>query len=317
MTLFRSRSQTRLQGIFLQTLAEDPVLKERNLTVFMTTHSSHLLGMALSEMEKVSVFAFQKWRTYPERFLVRPVHTRRQSLLSLLGVANSSVFLANCGVWVEGVTDRKYLRAYLAAYLESDEVPSDFVPQEDVHYAFFEYAGSNLVHYLFGAEDDAALEQVEEIRARFLCNRIFLLADQDEDREKKHARLEEWQNDGFHYHVTPGVEVENLISAADLRQVLPQLIPGLSAKQVTSAKLRFKDFQEKRLGAYLKDKLGKHCPDALVAASGTLSAYYKGKLADLACQHVTWDDMSEDARQLARELYDFTYTHNRGAPKQD
>jgi hypothetical protein len=306
-----------LQRIFLETLARHPVLQDKDLTIFMSTHSSHLLGMAISELEDVSVFAFQRWAD-PERFEIRPVHTRQQNLLTLLGVVNSSVFLANCGIWVEGITDRKYLRAYLSAYLQSDEFKTEycFVPQEDVHYAFFEYAGSNSVHYLFEAENDDLSDWADQIRAQFLCNRIFLLADRDESKkEEKHKSLEACQSDSFQYFVTPGIEVENLISEAELSQALPKLISGLTEENVAEANMQFSDYRAKRIGLYLKETFGDRCPDTLKAASGTLSAYYKDKLANLVCPNVTWENMSEDARVLAKTLYRFIHKHNQVAPK--
>jgi predicted ATPase len=309
-----------LQRIFLETLARHRDLQDRDLTVFMSTHSNHLLGIAISELkEDVSVFAFQKcpgWSD-PERFEVRPIHTRQANLLTLLGVANSSVFLANCSIWVEGITDRKYLRAYLSAYLLSDEFKREysFTPQEDVHYAFFEYAGSNLEHYLFESKDGASADQVEQIRAQFLCNRIFLLADRDESKEEKHKRYEAWSSESFRYFVTPGIEVENLISEAELVQALPQLISGLTGEQVTKAGIRLSDYRRKRIGSYLTERFGHLCPNAVKAGSGTLSAYYKDKLANLVCPNVTWENMSDDARDLTRALYNFIYKHNQGVPR--
>lgn len=306
-----------LQRIFLETLTQHPVLQEKDLRIFLSTHSNHMLGMALSELEEdVSVFAFQRW-TNPERFQIRPIHNRQQNLLTLLGVTNSSVFLANCGIWVEGITDRKYLRAYLSAYLQSDKFKTEynFVPQEDIHYAFFEYAGSNLVHYLFESEDGASSDHAEQIRARFLCNRIFLLADQDKNKEEKHARLKACQSESFRYYVTPGIEVENLISKDDLSQALPQLISKLTEEDVAKANIQFSDYCKKRIGSYLKETFDDLCPDALKADSGTLSAYYKDKLASLVCPNVTWESMSEDARNLAKTLYGFIYTHNQVASK--
>jgi len=303
-----------LQRIFLETLAQHPDLRDKNLKIFMSTHSNHLLGVAVSELEDVSVFAFQqRWTdTGDEQFQIRPIHTRQQNLLTLLGVANSSVFLANCGIWVEGVTDRKYLQAYLSAYLESDELEAEdnFVPQEDIHYAFFEYAGSNLVHYLFDSEDDASSDQAEQIRAQFLCNRIFLLADRDEDKGEKHERLEGCQSDSFQYFVTPGIEVENLISETQLSQVLPQLIRGLTEKDVAGANIQYSVYHEKHIGLYLKETFGDLCPDSLKAKSGTLKPHYKNKLAKLVCPHITWENMSEDARDLTKVLYKFIYKHN-------
>ena len=33
-----------------------------------------------------------------------------------LGVRNSSVFLANSTIWIEGITDRLYLKKYMEVY---------------------------------------------------------------------------------------------------------------------------------------------------------------------------------------------------------
>ena len=61
-------------------------------------------------------------------------------ILDLLGVRNSSVFLSNCVIWTEGVTDRMLLRKLL-------ELFTDFSYLEDRHYSFAEYGGSNLENF--------------------------------------------------------------------------------------------------------------------------------------------------------------------------
>ena len=152
------------------------------------------------------------------------------------------------------------------------------------------------------------------VSAQFLCNRIFLLSDRDKGKEEKHKRYEAIRNDNFRYYVTPGIEVENLISQAGLTQALPQLISQLSEEDVAKAEIQFQEYRSEHLGLYLKRTLKTLCPDALKAPSGTLSAYYKDKLAGLVCRGVTWENMSEDARDLARSLYEFIYTHNQVAP---
>jgi hypothetical protein len=308
-----------LQRIFLDTLAHDPVLRGRELTIFMATHSNHILGMAISEIEDVSVFAFQRWLDHEEQFQVRPVHTPEHNLLKTLGVANSSVFLANCGVWVEGITDRMYLRAYLDAWLKSDEFKKkySFVPQEDIHYAFFEYAGSNLAHYLFGPEDALPTDYAARIHAQFLCNRIFLVADKDRGRQKRHNALKAVasQSASFEYHVTPGIEVENLVSDFELSQILPDFIQGITQEDVAKAGIQLKDYRNERLGTYLKKTFGELCPDAVKAQSGTLNTHYKQKLPTLVCSRTTWETMSKDAQELIKRLYKFIRRHNQIVPQ--
>lgn len=305
-----------LQRIFLETITRHPVIKEKELVIFFTTHSNHLLGMAISEPEDVSVFSFQRWSD-PERFEIRPVFTRQQYLLTQLGVANSSVFMANCSVWVEGITDRRYLKAYLSAYLQSDDFKKEysFIPQEDIHYGFFEYAGSNISHYIFNSEDDSPPMNSELIHSQFLCNKVFLLADKDFRKEEKHERLRGSQNDNFEYYVTPGIEIENLISEVELSKALSKLIKGLTPEKISSLAIKFSDYKDKHLGSYLKEIVGDLCPEAIKSSSGSLNAYYKDKLACLVCPEVTWENMSEDARNLAKALYEFIYKHNQIAPQ--
>ncbi len=42
---------------------------------------------------------------------------RDRDLLASLGVKPSSVYLANCTIWVEGITDRLYITKYMEKYL--------------------------------------------------------------------------------------------------------------------------------------------------------------------------------------------------------
>ncbi len=300
-----------LQRIFLETLATNEILTQKNLTIFMTTHSNHLVGLATSELKDISVFSFQR-RLLPERFEVRPIFSPKSHILDLLGVTNSSVFLANCGIWVEGITDRRYLSAFLLAYLDSEEFenfPTKFIPKEDIHYAFFEYGGSNIVHYEF--EDEAVgTPSTDKIRAQFLCNRIFLLSDKDSKKEKKHKIFQAAQGENFVYETTPGHEVENLLSNKQIKILLPKLISDVTSESLEELEIDLEKNKDVGVGKYLKELLGDTCPSKFAARSGTLTNYYKDKLSHLTPEIVTWENMSEDAKQLTKKLYSFILKHN-------
>ena len=87
-------------------------------------------------------------------------------LLDSLGVRNSSVFLSNCTIWVEGITDRKYIKKYLDLYLKEKGLLNRY--QENLHYSFLEYAGSNIEHFSFSEEGNA-----EKMKSQAISNRIF------------------------------------------------------------------------------------------------------------------------------------------------
>jgi hypothetical protein len=110
------------------------------------------------------------------------------------------------------------------------------------------------------------------------------------------------------YHTTAGIEIENLIPAAILRAVLPQLVRGAAALDLDPNESAYRDV---RMGEYLRGVLGSVYPASLVADSGTLATYYKNKLADLVTTRVTWGEMGDAARGLAMALYNFIERHNR------
>ena len=126
--------------------------------------------------------------------------------MQYLGVSNSSVFLANCSIWVEGISDRNYLKAFLKAYCRDTEKKN--YPKEDIDFAFIEYAGSNIDHYNFNKE-----ELKEKINAFAINNKIFLISDYDgEYRNEKHRFYYSYKHENFSYKTTkPYKEIENLL----------------------------------------------------------------------------------------------------------
>ncbi len=145
-----------LQRIFLDTL-----LKFDNHQFFFTTHSNHFLDITF-DYSQISVYTFKKElqdkgeKILSARFEIQNVSNENNKALELLGVKNSSVFLTNCTIWVEGITDRKYIAHYLAKYQESLDKQTGKsnlkMLKEDLHYSFVEYSGANITHWSFLGE---------------------------------------------------------------------------------------------------------------------------------------------------------------------
>lgn len=82
----------------------------------MTTHSNYLLDM-INESNQITLYRVDKKQileddsTRIETVIKRCDQDR--SVLQVLGVKPSSVFLANCTIWIEGITDRLYLVEYM------------------------------------------------------------------------------------------------------------------------------------------------------------------------------------------------------------
>lgn len=208
-----------MQRLFLDQISTNQFLKKKKLKYFISTHSNHFLDLTL-EKENISIYSFTSNSIVDKdnTFTIRNVNAGDNSVLKNIGVNNSSVFLANCGIWVEGISDRNYIKAFLKSYIESLGKDSQIL-KEDIDYAFFEYAGSNVEHYLF--EDISEIDSkklISDINALALNNRIFLLADSDNAKKstKKGMRLKEFEDlkrDNFFPYIIWNVrEIENLIT---------------------------------------------------------------------------------------------------------
>ena len=297
------------QRIFLDQLLKNKDFEEKELKFFISTHSNHLLDLSLESKSHISIFSFERKQHKGVSYnSFKNVKNNDVDILNTLGVRNSSVFLANCSIWVEGHTDAKYISAYLKAYIAEKELPSF---KEDIQYSFYIYGGSNISHYLFSedAETDELLEK-DKIKAQFLSNRIFLVADQDEGKENKHLKLLKQENSFFKYHKLPLREIENLLSVKQLKSFLPE-ISKIKMEKLNSAELFEQEYAEQYLGSYLSEKLGpENIPKGLADKSGTLSTYYKNKLSETAKEKMKWSEMGSPAKELAKEVYEFIYNHN-------
>lgn len=213
-----------MQRTLIEALADIP-----HHMFFMTTHSNHFLDLAL-ERDDVSTFQVSR----EDGKTVTRSSAVLNDLLDELGVRASSVLLANCSIWVEGVTDKLYLRAYMNKYLkeleESDSAPDrvDVLKSyhENLHYVFVEYQGSNITHWAF-SHDEA---DDKKTSAYLLNNKIFLLADGDigwkgERTENLTAHL------GDQFHQLELKEIENYIPLKVMQETAERRWDGMKEKK--------------------------------------------------------------------------------------
>lgn len=216
-----------MQRLFLEQISSNKDLIKKNLNYFITTHSNHFLDLTI-EKNNISIFSFSGFidDKGENKFILKNVNEGDNKLLRELGVNNSSVFLANCSIWVEGISDRYYIKAFLKSYLKHLNKP--FSLKEDIDFAFFEYAGSNIDHYLFSEdfEDSKQKIVINDINSFSLSNRIFLLADSDNSKKssKKGKRLidfEKLKKDNFFPKIIWNIrEIENLLTDDIWKEIL-------------------------------------------------------------------------------------------------
>lgn len=311
-----------MQRLFLEQITTNEFLKEKKLTYFISTHSNHFLDLTI-EKENISIFLFNK--VDKDKFVVKNVNHGDNSALQYLGVTNSSVFLANCSVWVEGISDRNYLKAFLKAYCKS---LGKAYPKEDIDFAFIEYAGSNIDHYNFDEE-----ELKEKINAFSINNKIFLISDYDgEYRNKKHEIYETiaTENENFEYHTTKDYkEIENvlpfkvwdkiLIYYCDKRKVKTDEALEIVKEQISSSLSSKKEetYKDAYIGKLLKEikidvpELNKIWDKE----EGTLinKAEVSYKVLELTEKgEITWEDFKDNLKivSIVESLYDFIQKSN-------
>lgn len=209
-------------------------LNETNHYYFFTTHSNHLLDMA-DESDQVIIqkFVKQPKSEDSEEFEFKIYRCDRdRDLLASLGVKPSSVYLANCTIWVEGITDRLYVTKYMEKYLSELE-NSDleqykkyrrFMP--NYHYTFVEYAGSNLTHWSF-SDDYADHLEDKGLSAKAVASEMLLIADGDIQGKADRVRILKSELNKENYYILECKETENTLPKASIVRVAKVRFPRM------------------------------------------------------------------------------------------
>ncbi|WP_143884603.1 AAA family ATPase [Chryseobacterium binzhouense] len=311
-----------MQRLFLEQITTNPFLKEKNLTYFISTHSNHFLDLTI-EKDDVSVFLFNK--VNKDKFVIKNVNHGDNSALQYLGVTNSSVFLANCSIWVEGISDRNYLKAFLKAYCRDKKIT---YPKEDIEFAFIEYAGSNIDHYNFDEE-----ELKEKINAFSINNKIFLISDYDgEYKDNKHQIYQQIadENENFIYQTTKDYkEIENVLPFKVWDKILIHFCNKRKVKTkeeieriqnlISNSLKRKKEetYKDSYIGKLLKN-IKANVPELNKIwdkAEGTLmnKSEVSYKVLELTeKEEITWDDFKDNDKivSITHEMYNFIQKSN-------
>ena len=212
-------------------------LNETNHYYFFTTHLNHLLDMA-DESDQVIIqkFVKQPKSEDPKEFEFKIYRCDRdRDLLASLGVKPSSVYLANCTIWVEGITDRLYITKYMEKYLSELE-NSDleqykkyrrFMP--NYHYTFVEYAGSNLTHWSF-SDDYANHLEDKGLSAKAVASEMLLIADGDIQGKADRVRILKSELNKENYYILECKETENTLPKASIVRVAKVRFPRMKSE---------------------------------------------------------------------------------------
>jgi len=303
-----------LQRIFIETLLNDKYLETKKSRYFFTTHSNHFLDLSLRTKE-TSIFQFHK--EGKEKFIIKNVKPNKETL-DLLGVNNSSVLIANSSIWVEGPTDRKYISRFLKLFFHHNEIQN---LKEDIDFAFFEYGGNLIAHYLFDPifEENVAEEDVRKsINAFASANKIYLLADNDNAKEnEKQKRREKLQalsdkEKNFKYQNTNYREIENLLPVKVIKDFLDELVNSSEKENINKIHFDREDYISDGLGKFITELFEKNKITDFKKFkddSGTLKSSYKTKLCEFVINgDYSYQELIKDNEQLdsiISDLYEF------------
>jgi hypothetical protein len=285
-------------------------IKFDNYQYFIATHSNHLLDLTI-EYDDISIYMLKKQNSgqgeeeHQPMCEIIPASTHDLRLLEELGTRTSSVFLSNCTVWVEGITDRRYLTHFLELYskhLKKEAIDKEppFIPRQDFHFSFVEYSGGNITHWSF-------LERTcDPIEVKRLCGRLMLVVDKDgaDWKTKRHEELEKAL--GTNLLLLECREIENLLDADVIKQVLVDY--GEDPNLVNP--LEFKDYSAVSMGNFIMEKLSHNKRiGGYAEASGTL----KNKV-DFCTKSIMFmddfDKLTRSAQETTIRIYNFIKENN-------
>lgn len=181
---------------------------KNDVTIFLTTHS-HVAINCFYDKQDASMFHIIKNQGKAEVKRIES-YLDKAEILADLDVKASDILQANGIIWVEGPSDRVYIKKWL-------EVFTDNQFKEGQHYQFLYYGGRLLSQY--------ALQEQTELISILTANRnAAIIIDSDKRNQQasinstKKRIVEEFEALHMFSWVTKGKEIENYITAATLAE---------------------------------------------------------------------------------------------------
>lgn len=181
---------------------------KNDVTIFLTTHS-HVAINCFYDKSDASMFHIVKNQGKAEVKRIES-YLDKAEILADLDVKASDILQANGIIWVEGPSDRIYIKRWL-------EIFTDNQFKEGQHYQFLYYGGRLLSQY--------ALQEQTELISILTTNRnAVIVIDSDKRNQQasinstKKRIVEEFDTLQMFCWVTKGKEIENYLTAASISE---------------------------------------------------------------------------------------------------
>lgn len=265
---------------------------------FITTHSNHLIDSCF-DYNCISIYKFINFENKNSTFKIVNSSSNDVDTLQLLGVNNSSIFIANCTIWVEGISDKILISKYLQTYFKENKILNYY---EDIHYSFVEYGGNNITHWSFIPTSD-----IETINASGITNKSFIICDNDNDSKRKKKRKDILKSIFKDNYCELTVrEIENTISKEVLEKTLfngetPEYkIPYKTNKEYATKSARMGNFIDTHY--VLKRKYGSK-DTGTILNKFDFSKKIANNIDDI-------NDLSTQAKNICEKIYEFIKRSN-------
>ncbi|HAS40807.1 MAG TPA: hypothetical protein DCS93_10025 [Microscillaceae bacterium] len=300
--------------------------RAKNFMFLIATHSNHILDCTLYQ-EQTSLFSVKKFMPKNSQdglpnFVVENISYGDDNILKTIGVSNTSVFMSNCTIWVEGITDKLYLQKYMQCYLQNPELKDKYRGcrsfQEGMHYSFILSAGDNIVYFDFN--NQKSVEEIgEKIGVKYICGKSMVIV--DDDQNKNIHRKEKFRKElGLRFKELPVIEIENLLP--------PEAIIGaIKSFKYWSEETGFppfthRDYQKQHLGYFIDNQVLKDLkqkgkrknfavnPPKTDPASQRLTINCKKDFCDQSLKYITYKTMTNASKKVVEWILDFILEHN-------
>lgn len=184
-----------------------------NKRIFITTHS-HVAINVFFGRNGVSIYHVMKTKGSSSIEKIES-NQRKMDILDDLGVKASDIYQANGIIWVEGPSDRIYVKRWLEVFC-----PNDIVEGKD--YQFVYYGGRLLAHYTCNDEDNDLSDLINILKTN---RHAAIIMDSDKRTKNSHINAtkrrvrDEFKTTGNFCWITEGREIENYISVDAINTV--------------------------------------------------------------------------------------------------
>ena len=175
---------------------------EHNTPIYITSHS-HVAINCFYGKARTSVYHICKQDGKSTIEIIDSDMSKSQ-ILDDLGVKASDLFQTNGVIWVEGPSDRIYIKSWLKL------VAPELI--ENTHFTFLYYGGKLLSHFSLDKNNNQAINILLENRHSAIVIDSDKKSDSDEISDTKQRIQNEFNNRSMFCWITKGKEIENYIS---------------------------------------------------------------------------------------------------------